>query len=280
MRKPLIVPLLLALLALSSAPALAADEHCKHAEPRQLTLDLAGAKAVVFEVGPHDLKVESRAGAPAAIDGRACASHADRLSRLKVEQHRAGDKLVVRMYQEGAFGGIFLGNHYAYLHLTATLPDTLPVQVKVGSGDAEVIGAPVFSADVGSGDAVGRDIRGLAAVSVGSGDVEIHGAGSLKVVSIGSGDVEARDVRGDSTVGSIGSGDFTLTRGGGNVEIGSIGSGDAELRDIDGDVVVGSIGSGGVEARNVGGGLTVRSVGSGDIHHEGVKGPLDLPKRR
>lgn len=279
MRKTLIVPPLLALLALS-APALAADEHCRHSEPRQLTLDLAGARAVVFDVGPHDLKVESRAGAPSAIGGRACASHSDRLARLKVEQHRDGDKLMVRMYQDGTFGGIFFGNNYAYLHLAATLPDTVSVQVKVGSGDAEVTGAPVFSADVGSGDAVGRDIRGLAAVSVGSGDVTIHGAGSLKVVSIGSGDVEARDVRGASTVGSIGSGDFTLTRGGGNVEIGSIGSGDAELRDIGGDVTVGSIGSGGVEARNVSGGLSVRSVGSGDIRHEGVKGPIDIPRRR
>ncbi len=267
---------LLALLAWS-VPALAADEHCKHAEPRQLTLDPGDARAVVFEVGPHDLEVESRAGAPAAISGKACSSHADRLAHLKVEQRRAGDKLIVRMYEEGTFGGIFFGNRYAYLDLVATLPDHLSIQVKVGSGDVEVSGAPVFSADVGSGDVVGRNIRGLAAVSVGSGDVTIQNAGSLKVVSIGSGDVEAHNVRGSTTVGSIGSGDFSLS-GSGHVEIGSIGSGDAEVRDITGNVVVGSIGSGGVEARNIGGGLTVRSVGSGDVRHEGVRGPLDIPK--
>lgn len=278
MRPALIASPLLALLALS-APALASDRYCKHEAPRQLTLDIGDAKTVVFEVGPHDLKVDSRAGAPAAMRGRACSSHADRLARLKVEQRRAGDKLIVRLYQEGNVGSFSFGSSYAYLNLTATLPDHLPVQVKVGSGEAEVTGAPVFSADVGSGHAVGRSIRGLAAASVGSGDVDIHGAGSLKVVSIGSGDVEAEDVQGATSVGSIGSGGFELSRGG-SVEIDSIGSGGAELRDITGNVVIGSIGSGGVDVRNLGGGLTVRSIGSGDVDHDGVKGQIDIPKRR
>ncbi|MBD9477587.1 hypothetical protein [Pseudoxanthomonas sp. PXM02] len=278
MRTALIASPLLALLAWST-PALASDRYCKHEEPRQVTLDIGNAKTVVFEVGPHDLKVESRSGAAAAMSGRACSSHADRLASLKIEQRHAGDKLIVRLYHDGKFSGIFLGSNYAYMNLSATLPEHLPVQVKVGSGKAEVIGAPVFSADVGSGHAVGRSIRGLAAASVGSGDVDIHGAGSLKVVSIGSGDVEADNIRGATHVGSIGSGGFDLSRGG-SVEIGSIGSGGAEVHDISGDVVVGSIGSGGVEVRNVSGSLTVRSVGSGDVDHEGVTGPIDIPKRR
>lgn len=269
---------LFALLALS-APALASDRYCKHEAPRRLTLDIGDARTVVFDVGPHDLTVQSRAGAPAAMEGRACSSHADRLDQLKVEQRRAGDKLIVRMYRDGSHSGISFGSNYAYLNLTATLPDHLPVQVKVGSGEAEVTGAPVFSADVGSGHAVGRRIRGLAAASVGSGDIDIHGAGSLKVVSIGSGDVEADDVQGATDVGSIGSGGFSLSRGG-SVEIGSIGSGGAELRDIAGHVVVGSVGSGGLDVRDVSGGLTVRSIGSGDVDHAGVKGPIDIPKHR
>ena len=278
MRTALFATPLLALLTVSS-PVLAADRYCKHEAPRQLTLDIGDAKTVVFDVGPHDLTVASRAGAPATMKGRACSSHADRLDNLKIEQRRAGDKLIVRMYFDGKSSGVFFGSHYAYMNLTATLPDHLPVQVKVGSGEAEVTGAPVFSADVGSGHAVGRSIRGLAAASVGSGDIDIHGAGSLKVVSIGSGDVDADNVQGATSVGSIGSGGFRLSRSG-SVDIGSIGSGGAELRDIAGDVVVGSVGSGGVDVRNVGGALTVRSVGSGDVDHEGVKGQIDIPKRR
>ncbi len=270
--------LLLALLTLSS-PALASDRACRHEAPRQLTLEIGNASTVVFEVGPHDLTVASRAGAPAAMEGRACSSDTDRLAKLKIEQRREGDKLIVRMYEDGRFGGVSLGDHYAYMNLTATLPAPLSVQVKVGSGDADVTGAPVFSADVGSGHAVGRGIRGLAAVSVGSGDIDIQGAGRLDVVSIGSGDVEAGDVQGITRVDSIGSGDFTLSRSG-SVHIGSIGSGDAKLRDITGNVVVGSVGSGDVDVRHVSGGLTVRSIGSGDVHHDGVQGTVDIPKQR
>ncbi|KRA52713.1 hypothetical protein ASD77_13905 [Pseudoxanthomonas sp. Root65] len=278
MRTALIASALLALLALS-APALASDRYCKHEAPRQLTLDIGDARAVVFEVGPHHLTVESRVGAPAALDGRACSSHADRLPRLKIEQRRAGDKLVVRLYQDGNASVFSFGGKYAYLHLSATLPDHVPVQVKVGSGEAEVTGAPVLSADVGSGHAVGRDIRGLVAASVGSGEIDVHGAGSLNVVSIGSGEVEADKVRGATQVGGIGSGGFSLS-GGGDVEIRSIGSGGAELRDINGNVTVGSVGSGGVDVRDVAGNLSVRSVGSGDVDHDGVKGKIDIPQRR
>ena len=83
MRTVLIASPLLAALALS-APASASDRYCKHESPRQLVLDTGDAKAVVFEVGPHDLTVESRAGAPAAMSGRACSSHAERLARLKM----------------------------------------------------------------------------------------------------------------------------------------------------------------------------------------------------
>lgn len=269
---------MLALLMLS-APTLASDRYCRHEAPRQLTLDIGDARTVVFEVGPHDLTVASRAGAPAAMEGRACSSHADRLDRLKIEQRRAGDKLIVRMYQEGNASSFSFGAHYAYMNLTATLPDQLPVQVKVGSGEAEVTGAPIFSADVGSGHAVGRDIRGLVAASVGSGEIDIHGAGSLNVVSIGSGEVDAEKVRGPTQVGSIGSGGFRLS-GGGDVEIRSIGSGGAELRGISGNVTVGSVGSGSVDVRDVAGNLSVRSIGSGDVDHDGVNGKIDIPKRR
>ena len=278
MRISTTAPWLLLATTLLATPAFAQDEHCKHSAPRQLKLDTAGAKAIVFDIGHNDLRVDASPGAAVSLQGKACASQADALPSLKLTQERVGDKLVVRVWREGRFSGVFFGNNYAYQTLSVTLPDTLPVQLKVGSGDATVTGAPVLSADVGSGDVAARGIRGLAAVSVGSGDVELDDIGALRVISIGSGDVTARGVRGAVHVGSIGSGEFTLVRSTDDVEIGSIGSGDAELRDVGGDIVVGSVGSGGVEARNVAGALTVRSVGSGDVHHEGVKGAVDLPK--
>lgn len=279
MRKTLIAPSLIAALLSVPLAAQAQDEHCTHSAPRQLALDLSGARAVVFDIGPNELKVDATPGATAGVQGKACASKADALPQLKLTQERVGDKVVVRAYRDGRFGGIFFGNNYAYQRLTASVPDTIPVQLKVGSGDGWVSGAPVVSVDVGSGDAEVRNVKGLVAASVGSGDIDVHDVGALKVVSIGSGDIEAKQVRGAVEVGSIGSGDFDLVGAGGDVEIGSIGSGDATLRDVAGNVRVGSVGSGEVQARGVGGGLTVRSVGSGDVVHDGVRGAIDVPKR-
>ncbi|MGJ4802104.1 hypothetical protein [Luteimonas sp. SDU82] len=260
------------------APALAAE--CSHSAPRSLDLDLRGVKTVMFEVGPHELRVDATPAATGALSGRACASSADRLDALTLTQQREGDRLRVRLAHGEAGWSLGLGRRYAYLSLQASVPDDVLVQLDVGSGDAWLTGAAAASADVGSGDVELRRIRGLATVKVGSGDVAVDDAGRLKVLSIGSGDVEARDVRGDSEVGSIGSGDFSLRRAAGSVSIESIGSGDADLADIEGDVRIGSIGSGDVDAQGVGGGLSVSSVGSGDIDHSGVRGAVELPRRR
>ncbi len=275
-RATLTAPLFL-LLATAAVPALAAE--CRHSAPRSLDLDLSGVKTVMFDVGPHELRVRAASSGARTVSGRACASEADRLESLTLTQQRDGDRLVVRLRREREFSGFGLGNRYAYLDLDAGVPDDVLVQLDVGSGDAWLGGAAAASADVGSGDVELRDIRGRTTVKVGSGDVGIDGAGALKVLSIGSGDVEARNVRGDTEVGSIGSGDFSLRAGGGNVSIESIGSGDAELADIGGSVRVGSIGSGDLKARGVGADLTVSSVGSGEVRHDGVRGAVDVPRR-
>lgn len=278
MRHLTIASTLLTALALCSSPAvLAQNDRCKHSQPRNLSLDLGDAKAVVFELGPHELKLEASPGAKAGIQGTACASQEKYLAQLKLTQQRVGDKLIVRAHRDGQSIGIFLSDTYARLKLVATLPDDVPVQLKVGSGDAEVSGVPVLSADVGSGDVAARRVRGLAAASVGSGDIGFEDVGSLQVISIGSGDVDAKRVRGDVKVGSIGSGDFELDGAKGRVEIGSIGSGDAQVRNVDGDVEVGSIGSGNVGAHDIRGNLTLRSKGSGSIDHSGIGGQVDLP---
>lgn len=269
---------LLTLAAVSPAIALAGD-NCKHTEPRQLDLDIGDAKAVVFDVASHDLKLVARAGGKMSLQGHACASEAKLLPQLSVTQQREGDKLVVRLRREGQFRGIFFGNNYAYLELSGGVPDDIPVQIKVGSGDAEVRGAAIVSVDVGSGDATIRETRGLVAFDVGSGDVDIDGAGSLQGIDIGSGDARARGIRGPVRLGAIGSGDFELEDAQGPVEIGSIGSGDAELARIGGDIAIGSVGSGNVGVREARGNLTVRSVGSGSIDHSGVTGTVTLPRR-
>ena len=270
---------LLGLLLLAPTVALA-DDNCSHSAPRSLALDLAGVKTLRVETNQHDVRLRAAPGASHTLKGRACASRPEWLQELTLTQERRGDTLVVRARREGSqsLSGLF-GNSYAHLELAGTVPDSVLVQLVVGSGDGELEGAAAASADVGSGDAKLRGIRGPLAAKVGSGDIEIDGAGSLNVLSIGSGDVTARNIGGKVEVGSIGSGDFELEGARGDVRIGSIGSGDASLYGVTGAVRIESIGSGDVNIRDAGS-LSVGSIGSGGVDHRGVTGSIDLPRGR
>jgi DUF4097 and DUF4098 domain-containing protein YvlB len=273
--------LILGALLLLPLSAHAEDRHCQHEQPRNLQLDLSGVKTVVFEIGGNDLEVRATASAGNKVEGRACASDERYLPQLTLTQEKSGDKLVVTAKREnGGLGGIFLGNHYAYMKLQASVPDSLLVQLKVGSGDASIDGARAASVDTGSGDVHATRIRGELTAAIGSGDLEAEDIGSLHLLSVGSGDATFRKVRGASKVGSIGSGDLGISDTQGPVEIGSVGSGDVQLRQIGGDVAVGSIGSGDIEADGVRGDLSVRSIGSGDVDHNSVSGRVDLPRKR
>lgn len=266
------------LLAALCAPALADD--CRHSAPRSLALDFSGVRTVMFDVGPHTLRVDAGASAGGRIAGRACASDEDRLESLTLDARRDGDRLVVELGHDSNWSGLSLGNRYAYMTLDAGVPANVLVQLQVGSGDARVTGASSASADVGSGDVEVLRTSGRVTAKVGSGDVEVDDAGALHVLSIGSGDVEAANVRGEVDVGSIGSGDLTVRGAGGDVSIRSIGSGDADLADVTGSVAVGSVGSGDLGAHRIGGDLRVDSVGSGDLDHSGVSGRVEIPRKR
>jgi DUF4097 and DUF4098 domain-containing protein YvlB len=265
-------------IALFSPTAFAQDGKCKHTASRDLKLDIGDARAVVFEIGPHDLRLTASPKAPGRVQGRACASDPKALEDLLVTQERVGDKLVVRAGHKDRRVINLFGSYYAYLELEGTVPDDVMVQLKVGSGDAWVTGASALSVDTGSGDVEAKRIRGAVTAKVNSGDIVLDDIGSLHVLSVGSGDLSVERVRGAVEVGSIGSGDFELDGAQGGVEIDSIGSGDAGVSDIGGDVRVGSIGSGDFNARDVRGGLTVRSVGSGSVEHSGIDGAVDVPK--
>ena len=266
-------------LSLLSPVASAQDGKCEHSAPRNLKLDIGDARAVVFEIGPHDLRLTASPKAAGRVHGRACSSDPKSLEELTVTQSRVGDKLVVHVGRERRNVINLFGSHYAYLDLEGTVPDDVMVQLKVGSGDAWVSGASALSIDTGSGDVEAKRIKGAVTAKVNSGDIALDDIGSLHALSVGSGDLVVEGVRGAVEVGSIGSGDFELDGAQGGVEIGSIGSGDGNVRDIGGDVRVGSIGSGSFDAREVRGGLTVRSVGSGSVGHSGVGGRVDVPEQ-
>lgn len=187
-----------------------ANDRCEHSQPRNLQLDLAGVTAVVFDIGGNDLDVRASAGSIGKVDGQACASSAAGLQTMTLTQQREGGKLVVQARRDPRIG-ISIGNNYRYMKLQASVPDTLMVQLKVGSGDASIAGAHEASADIGSGDVKVMHIRGQFTAAVGSGDLVVEDVGGLHLLSIGSGDATIRQVRGASRIGSIGSGDLELS---------------------------------------------------------------------
>ena len=255
--------------------ALATDaQNCKFTAARTLKLDVAGAKAVVFEVNQHDLKVVASAGG-GQLDGRACASNQEWLDQLVLDQRRVGDKLVVSLRRDSR-DALSMGNSYAWLDIRGSVPDNLPLQVKVGSGDASVENAQSLSVDVGSGDAAARGTRGSIHAAVGSGDLDIDGGSSLNLLSLGSGDVTARNIGGDASTGTVGSGDLKITDVRGNARLDTVGSGDIEFKRVQGNVEVGVVGSGGVDLTDIGGNVHVRSHGSGDITVNGAGGNLTV----
>jgi hypothetical protein len=258
------LPLLTAL-ALLPLGAQAAD--CKFSAERSLALDLQGVNSVRFDVRGHTLRL--KAGS-ADIRGRACSSDPDKLDAVTLNQHRVGDELRIELSSKASFSGLFLSPTYAYLDLDASLPATLPVALKLGSGDLLVESIDQVHVDMGSGELRVRDgqslqlkvgsgdaeVENMAAevrVEVGSGDVKLRSIGSLSAVRVGSGELQAQGIRGHARIERLGSGDVEIEQVGGSVSAEDIGSGNLSVSDVKGDLQVDAIGSGDVDHRQVGG---------------------------
>jgi Putative adhesin len=253
----------LALFALLLIPAVALAEHpCEFHAERKLDLDLNGVRSVQIEVRSHQLHVAAAADAQGFnLVGRACASDQKTLDTLIVTQERQGDRLIVTLGSEGHFNMAMFHSQYADLDVKVKLPAQMPLQVNVGSGDAEIRGAASLESNVGSGDLNIFDLAGAFRGRVGSGDIHAERVGSVDMDAIGSGDFKASDIRGDARFGSVGSGDVDLTKVGGNVTVSTIGSGDLRVDGVHGNLVV-------------------QTKGSGDVDHRNVTGSVNLPRER
>lgn len=265
-------------LSLFACGALA--NECRFVADRNLEIDPNGLRALAFELGSSDLRVEGVAGLNRIeVRGRACASEEASLAGLTVEQSRSGNRVTVIPHQAEHQTFSMFGSHYAYIDLQVRVPESLAIEVKTNSGDADIRGVAALDFSAHSGDLLLHRVAGDVSVDVHSGDVIAEDIGSLNVRHAGSGDIRASGVRGDVKVGNVGSGDLGFAEIGRGVQVDSIGSGDINVDHANGDVLVGSIGSGDVNVVGIGGDFTVRSAGSGDIHHRDVKGRVDVPRR-
>jgi DUF4097 and DUF4098 domain-containing protein YvlB len=266
-------------LMLAAAGAVA--EPCAFRADRNFDVDPAGLKALAFEMGSSDLRVEGVAGlGKIEVHGKACASQESWLADLSVEQQRRGDRVVVTPHQtRNSQNNSMFGSNYAYIDVEVRVPNTLRIEVNGHSGDASIanVGSVDYSAH--SGDLIVKHVSGDVSVEVHSGDMQAEDIGALTIRRAGSGDINAQGVHGEVKVGNVGSGDLVLRDVARGVHVESIGSGNLSVSHAGGDVLVGSVGSGDVSVGGINGDFTVQSAGSGDIHHHDVQGRVQVPNR-
>jgi len=234
---------------------------CKYHAPRNMQINLAGVQAVQIDVHSHNLHLNATdATAPKLIvTGHACSSDNAVMNSLQVTQKLVGNQLLIDIGGDRQAPSNLFGSSYAYLDINMQLPASLPVALRVGSGNATVNGVRQLQSQVNAGDLHVRRVSGKYTASVGAGDIDASDIGSLEITSVGSGDVKIEGIKGDVKIGSIGSGDVLLRRVGGSVHADTLGSGDLNVKDVDGSFSLGA-------------------MGSGDVTHSRVKGKLSLPR--
>ncbi|HEX6201498.1 MAG TPA: hypothetical protein VF100_00765 [Thermoanaerobaculia bacterium] len=248
--------LLAAALALPLAgcfDVLADWDDCSVEEPRNATLDAAGATRLEIDAGAGSLAVSSAPGAGAVtVRGTACAPDAERLAGVELVTERRGDTLFV----EAVFAEDVRGQRR--LDLVIEVPASLAVAIDDGSGPIDVRGVASLSIDDGSGEIEVRGVAGDVDIEDGSGAITVGDVGGSLRLDDGSGGIDVADVQGD-------------------VRIDDDGSGGIEIRGVGGSVEIGEDGSGGIVARGVGGDFTLHRDGSGTVDVE-ADGKVTLPR--
>src|SRR6185503_4775091 len=145
--------------------------ECAHKEAREATVDVRGARTIRVLAGAGGLRIEGRASASAvSIQGTACAADAETLGLIRLVAERRGDTVHVEAVLPE--GGHWRGES-PRLDLVLEVPDSLPLDVADGSGDASIRGVAALVVDDGSGELEIEDVRGEVVVTDGSGEVSI-----------------------------------------------------------------------------------------------------------
>lgn len=94
-----------------------------------------------------------------------------------------------------------------------TVPASVRVQVRNGSGDIRVADVATADIDSGSGDVVIRNVQGRVRAHTGSGSVHAASVGSQTDLATASGDITAVSVAGGTLLADTGSGSIVLKFG-------------------------------------------------------------------
>lgn len=239
--------------------AAAASADCDHTAPHRLSADLKGATSVAVIARAGSLRVTGTSAGAVTAAGTACASDRDYLKGMRIEARREGSELVIEAIVPERTH--IFGWHEARLDMEVSVPQTIALRIKDGSGSTEI-----------------RDV-GTVTVTDGSGELEIRGVRGNVEVKDGSGSLSVRNVSGDVRI-EDGSGSVEVEQVGGSVRIVEDGSGGIDIRDVEHDVTIEDDGSGGIDVDQVRGNFTVEHDGSGGVQYERVAGRVRVPRER
>ena len=259
--------------AILGLPLAAVASDCPHSEPRDATLDAAGATTLRVEARAGSLEIRGTSGSSEVrVSGKACAPDKDVLEDIELRTDRRGDTL----YIEARTPDGNWRRHSPYLDLEIEVPKGLFLDVDDSSGSLMIEGVRGLDRQDGSGDVHIRDIAETVDVDDNSGEVRITEVGGEVRVEDGSGSIEIEHVGGPVYI-KDGSGEITVRDTEAAVEIEEDGSGSIDLEHVGGDVVVREDGSGSIWAEHVAGDFIVEQDGSGGVHTNHIEGNIKVP---
>ena len=250
-------------LALVASASAARAQHIgpRYTDPRSATVDAEGARSIFVEARAGLLRIQGRSGISSVrVTATAFASRREWLDDIRLVARREGDEVRIVADVPEVHGPSF-GDNARGLDLIIEVPNTIPLEVEDGSGEAEVRGVAELEMTDGSGELTIDDIGGPVRVIDGSGELEIRNVRGDVWVRDGSGEIRIRDVTGSLVVDDDGSGEINADGIRGSVRVVEDGSGSIHVGDVGGDFIV-------------------EHDGSGSISFDNVKGSVRVPRRR
>lgn len=242
-----------------------ADAFEVYTSPRNADVSSVGATSIHIQAAAGVLRVEGRSDiSEVHIRGTAKANSRSRLNDIKLIAERRGNVVFIKAdmpENHGSLWGAMHGDLQQALDLVIEVPNSLPLEVADGSGEAEFTNTGALDLHDGSGEVFVRSARGDVRINDGSGNITIDGVQGSVRVSDGSGNITSKNVTGDFVVGEDGSGDIDVSSVGGTMRVESDGSGNIDVDRVAGDFVV-------------------DNDGSGTIRYATVKGSVNIPSRK
>lgn len=253
------------------------DDECRYTAPRRAATPAAGITKVVIHAESGSLKVDGVPGAARiSVDGTACTSEQDFLSRMTLTLRKNGSVLHIdaRIPDRTVIFGFFS----ARLDFEVVLPAGLPVEIEDGSGWIKVANTGAVVIEDGSGSIEIRGTRGPLEITDGSGSIDVDGVAGRVSIEDGSGEILLKNVTGPIDI-EDGSGAISVSHVEGTLRVREDSSGSISVRSLRGDVTIDEDGSGSISVADITGNFTVDRKGSGGISHQRVAGKVSIPAR-